>query len=234
MTDDAATLRALHQPGNPLVLPNVWDPGSAKLVAARGYPAIATTSAGVAVSLGYADGEATPPEEIFAALKRITRWVSVPVTADLESGYGLPADELVARMTDAGVIGLNIEDSDHSRGKAQRPTAEQADRIAAIRAVGDVVINARVDTFLRDGELADGLDRARRYLDAGADCVYPIVLADEAAIAEFVELGPTNVLLRPGAPDRRRLADLGVARISLGGGLAAIAVKAVTDALDAL
>lgn len=234
MTDDAATLRALHQPGNPLVLPNVWDPGSAKLVAARGYPAIATTSAGVAISLGYADGEQTPPDEIFAALKRITRWLSVPVTADLESGYGLPADELVSRMTDAGVVGLNIEDSDHSHGKALRPAAEQAERIAAIRAAGDVVINARVDTFLRDGNLDDGLDRARRYLDAGADCVYPIVLAEEAAIAKFVELGPVNVLLRPGTPDRQQLAGLGVARISLGGGLAAIATKAVTAALDAL
>lgn len=234
MSNDAATLRALHKPGNPLLLPNVWDPGSAKLVAGRGYPAIATTSAGVAISLGYADGEQTPPDEMFGALKRITGAVSVPVTADLESGYGLPAAELVARMIDAGVVGLNIEDSDHSRGKAQRPAAEQAERIAAIRSAGDVVINARVDTFLRDGDVEDGLDRARRYLDAGADCVYPIVLADEAAIARFVDLGPTNIMLRPGAPDRHRLAELGVARISLGGGLAAIATKAVTEALDRL
>ncbi|WP_327038619.1 isocitrate lyase/phosphoenolpyruvate mutase family protein [Micromonospora maris] len=107
----AAALRALHRPGDPLVLPNAWDVGSARAVVEAGFGAVATASAAVSQSLGYADGEGTPAGEMFAAVSRITRAVTVPVTADLERGYGLPPAELVQRLLDAGAVGLNLEDS---------------------------------------------------------------------------------------------------------------------------
>jgi 2-methylisocitrate lyase-like PEP mutase family enzyme len=246
MTDlaaKAATLRGLHHAGTPLILPNIWDAGSARLVAERGFPAIATTSSGVAESLGFSDGENAPAAEIFAAVRRISAAVEVPVTADLESGYGLAPAELVERLLESGAVGLNIEDSDHSAG-GLRDATDQADRIAAIKAAGkasgvDIVVNARTDTFLRAQDpaaLEAGLERAVRYVAAGADCVYPILLSEEALLRRFVaEAGaPINVLLRPGAPDIARLTGMGVARISLGGGLARVAQAAVAEELSSL
>jgi 2-methylisocitrate lyase-like PEP mutase family enzyme len=213
----AATLRALHVPGDPLVLPNAWDAATARLVEQAGFPAVATTSSGVAEALGYEDGEHTPADEMLAAVARIARIVSVPVTADMEAGYGLGDAELAQRLTEAGAAGLNLEDTDHPNHPALVPADRHAARIARIKESADLVLNARVDVHLHGGRTAEALERARAYADAGADCVYPIGVADERVIAAFVELGvPVNVLLRPGAPPIARLAELGVARVSLG------------------
>ena len=219
----ATRLRALHVPGDPLVLPNAWDADTARLVEEAGFPAVATSSVAVAAALGYPDGERAPAEEMFAAATRIARAVSVPVTVDAESGYGLAPREFVERLLATGAVGCNLEDTDHAAG-ALRPVAEQADRLAAVReAAGDaLVVNARIDVFLRAEDarsvLPEAIARARAYLDAGADCVYPILLRSPGVLAEFVEaVRPAAVNGNP-LPDTD-LAGLGVARISLGAGL---------------
>lgn len=238
----AAALRARHRPGDPLILPNAWDAGSARAVAAAGFPAVATSSAAVAESLGHADGETTPVADMLAAVARIVRAVEVPVTADLERGYGLPPAELVERLLATGAAGLNLEDSDPGTGRLCG-VEEQADLLAAVRAAAgpDLVVNARVDVFLHapDDPAAvfdEAVRRARRYRAAGADCVYPILLADAELVGRFVAAvdGPVNVLLRPGAPAVKELARLGVARVSLGSGVYDAARSRADGVLDAL
>ena len=236
----AGRLRALHVPGDPLVLPNAWDAASARLVEAAGFPVVATGSAGVAESLGYPDGQGAPPAEMFAAARRIARAVGVPVTVDVEGGYGLPAAELAGRLADAGAVGCNLEDTDHgARGLVD--IARQADRIAALRAADpELVINARVDVFLcaEDGRavLADGVARARAYLAAGADCVYPIMVPADVlgAVVVAVAPAPVNALYLPDGPDPAALGGEGVARVSLGPGLFRLAGSAVTRSLRRL
>jgi 2-methylisocitrate lyase-like PEP mutase family enzyme len=224
-----ALLRSLHVPGNPLVLPNAWDVSSARAVVAAGFPVVATSSSAVADALGYEDGEGAPVEEMLAAAARIARAVDVPVTVDAEAGYGMSARAFVDALAQSGAAGCNFEDSDHASGTITE-TGAQAERIGAIRAAAGadgLVVNARVDVFLRErsrpqGELLDeAVGRARAYLAAGADCVYPIFLADDGVIGAFVQAvdGPVNVLATPAAPSRDRLAELGVARISYGAGL---------------
>jgi 2-methylisocitrate lyase-like PEP mutase family enzyme len=231
----AEALRALHVPGDPLILPNAWDAATAKLVVEAGFPAVATTSSGVAEALGYEDGQKTPPDEMFAAVARITRAVDVPVTADLEAGYGLDRWTLANRVVESGAAGLNLEDTDHPNRPALVPVEEQMARIAGIKATADLVVNARIDVHLRGGDTDAALLRARCYRDAGADCLYPIGVSDEATIARFVEIGvPVNILLRPGAPSIERLAELGVARISLGGGLHHEMMDALKERLSRL
>lgn len=224
----ASRLRDLHRPGAPLLLANVWDVWSARAVAAAGASAIATSSAGVTRSLGYEDGEAMPVQEAFGAVARITAAVDLPVTADLEAGYGLDPEPFVAALLDAGAVGCNLEDTDHRTG-GRVPVRRQAERIAEIveaaarRGVG-VVVNARIDSFLdRSGSperLEDAIQRGRAYRAAGAACAYPILAADEDDLATLVrELGVVNANRVPGGPSVARLRELGVARISLGGGL---------------
>jgi 2-methylisocitrate lyase-like PEP mutase family enzyme len=225
-TEKAAVVRALHVPGDPLVLPNVWDAASAHIVESAGFPVIATGSAAIAPVLGHADGEATPVAEMMAAIRRIAVSVGVPVTADVERGYGLTPPELVERLAEAGAVGCNLEDSDPATGAMVDP-AEQADFIAAVRAAdADLVINARVDSFLNGSgtpqeRFTDAVERGRHYLGAGADCVYPIFASDPDVIGALVkELdGPVNVLFRAGVPSIAELAALGVARVSFGHGL---------------
>lgn len=217
------TLRSLHVPGKPLVLPNAWDAASARAVQDAGFPAVATGSAAVARVLGYADGEATPVEEMLAAIARIARIVDVPVTADVERGYGLGPAELAERLLATGAVGCNLEDSD-PRTDTMVEVAEQADFLAAVRqAAGDaLVINARIDTYVSGSrERADAVERARAYFAAGADCVYPITLADGVEIGAFADEagGPVNILFKPGVPSLADLAALGVARVSYGHGL---------------
>ncbi|WP_067169892.1 isocitrate lyase/PEP mutase family protein [Microtetraspora niveoalba] len=215
----AEVLRALHVPGRPLVLPNVWDAASARLVAEAGFPAVATGSAAVAAVLGYKDGE-TPAEEMFAAIARIRRAVAVPVTADVERGYGLRPAELAERLAEAGAVGCNLEDL-ASRTGALVEVEEQAGFLAAVReAAPHLVINARTDAYLLRGHpdpLAESLRRGRRYLEAGADCVYPIRAraADLPALVEGMG-GPVNALCAPDSPPPAALVALGVARISFG------------------
>jgi 2-methylisocitrate lyase-like PEP mutase family enzyme len=230
LAERAKVLAELHRQERPLLLPNVWDAASAEVIAGAGFPAIATSSSAVAASLGYADGEAAPAAEMLAAVARIVAVSSVPVTADLEAGYGLPSAEVVERLLEAGAVGCNLEDSDNQAGglvEAER----QAERLAEVRAAADasgvgLVINARVDVYLHQvgtpgQRLTEALRRARLYLEAGADCVFPILVSDEESIAELVRDagGPVNVLYQPGVPPLERLAELGVARISFGGGL---------------
>jgi 2-methylisocitrate lyase-like PEP mutase family enzyme len=226
----AAALRALHRPGDPLILPNAWDPGSARAVVAAGFPAVATSSWAVAEALGHTDGETTPVDEMFAAVGRIAAAVTVPVTADLERGYGLRPAELVERLLAAGAVGCNIEDSD-PRTRELCDVEEQADLLAGIRAAAraagvELVLNARVDVHLRaygpaEGRLAEAVRRARRYRAAGADSLYPIVLADPEQLRGFVAEvdAPVNALARPGGPTPTELASLGVARVSYGSGV---------------
>jgi 2-methylisocitrate lyase-like PEP mutase family enzyme len=241
LATQAQRLREPHQADQPLILANAWDVASARAIERAGASAIATTSSGVAESLGYPDGEAIPPAEMLEAVRRISSAVSVPVTADLESGYGLSGQELVEEMLRAGAVGLNLEDTDRSVDVPRlMPLQRAAARVAEVRAGADavgvpIVINARVDSFLRgQGSPADRLEdvlaRGRAYAAAGADCTYPIWLTDADAIATLVRAldCPVNVLLRPGAPDIASLAALGVRRISVGGGLAHH-VAAVTE-----
>jgi 2-methylisocitrate lyase-like PEP mutase family enzyme len=223
-------LRALHVPGDPLVLPNVWDAASAHVVEEAGFLAVATGSAAVAAALGYADGEATPVGEMFDAVARVARVVGVPVTADVERGYGLPPAELVERLATAGAVGCNIEDSEPRTGTLV-DAERQADFLAEVRATAvagghDLVINARVDTYAHGTgtateRLAESLRRARRYLAAGADCVYPILVTDVDAMRALVTgiAGPVNLLCRPGSPSVVEYAAMGAARVSFGPGL---------------
>lgn len=227
----AAHLRSLHHGRRPLLLPNAWDAASAVAVAGCGFEAVATTSGGVAACLGYADGERTPPDEMFAAVARIARSVHLPVTADIESGYGLEPGELAERLVDTGAVGCNLEDTDHSvGGHALRPSAAQAERLGALREAAqrlgvDIVVNARVDVFLRQsGQMEErvqlALERANAYRRAGADCVYPIG-ATEDELARFLpeHTGPVNAMAQAGVVRISRLGSLGVARISFGSAL---------------
>jgi 2-methylisocitrate lyase-like PEP mutase family enzyme len=238
----AQELRRLHD--DFLVLPNAWDAASARAFAALGHTAIATTSSGVSASLGYADREQTPVDEMLAAVARIARSVEVPVTADMEAGYGLAADELVERLLDAGTVGLNLEDTDHAAGSTALVDANaHADRLAQVKDAGrrrgvDLVLNARVDVHLRkigegEGRLAEALLRSRLYLEAGADCIYPIFVSDEPTIAAFVQLeAPINILFLPTGPGLATLRGWGVRRVSFGGGLQELAIRSAVDRLQ--
>lgn len=221
----AALLRSLHVPGRPLVLPNVWDAGTARLTVDAGCPVVATSSAAVAEALGYTDHEGAPVDAMFAVVRRIATTVDVPVTVDAEAGYGLPPAELVARLLDAGAVGCNLEDTDHTGG-GLTPAAKQAEYLAEVRAAAgtDLVVNARVDSFLdaKDDQavLADAVARARAYLAAGADCVYPILVRSVPVLKSFVDEvpGPVNAVLLP-TTSVSELASVGVSRVSLGPGL---------------
>jgi 2-methylisocitrate lyase-like PEP mutase family enzyme len=231
--------RALHlgrAPGDPLVLPGPWDAASARVFAAAGFPALATPSAGVAASLGYEDG-AVPADEMFAAVARITRAVDVPVSADIEAGYGLAPREIVERLLEAGAVGCNHEDS---AGGVLKDPHEQAEFLAEFRAAaGDrLFLNARVDTFLRgekDPERA--IERAALYVAAGADCVYPILApADVLPLLRSGIQGPINVHghLDGGGPSPAGLGALGATRVTFGPGLqrwAALALQGMAEQL---
>ena len=227
----AEQLRSLHTGSEPLVLANAWDAASARAVAEAGFPAVATTSVGVALALGWGDGEHTPPDEMFAAIRRIAQSVDVPVTADIEAGYGLQPEEIVQRLLAAGAVGCNLEDTDHQAGRTVRDAHAQAERLAAVKraasAAGlEIVLNARTDVFLHPADdqspLEDAIRRGRLYLEAGADCIFPIGVGDEAAIAALVDAipSPINVIAGfRGAPGQARLRELGVRRISYAGRL---------------
>ena len=222
--ENAEIFRALHGGPDILVLPNAWDCASARIVEEAGFPAIATTSAGVAHALGYPDGQRIPAAEMLAAVQRIAACVRVPVTADLEGGYQDIA-ATAAGLIASGAIGLNLEDAGGDPGQLSA-------RVATVRRVGrelgvNLVINARTDLYLdRIGDPASRFERScerlRAYIDAGADCVFVPGVTDEDTIRRFVEelRFPLNILAMAGAPTIRRLQELGVARVSLGSGVA--------------
>jgi 2-methylisocitrate lyase-like PEP mutase family enzyme len=215
----AALFRALHHRravGDPLVLPGPWDAASAKTLADAGYSALATPSIGVAASLGYEDGS-TPAHEMFNAVARIVRAVSIPVSADIEDGYGLAPRELVERLIDTGAVGCNLEDS--HRG-AMKDSQQHADWLGEVKELcGEALfINARVDTFLfGSNDPADAIQRARLYIAAGADCVYPLL----APLRVFPVLregfdGPVNMAAKASKESIAELARAGVTRITFG------------------
>jgi len=214
-----------------LLLPNAWDVATARAVVAAGYPVVATTSFGVAESLGYHDHEGAPSDEMFAAAARIARGVDVPVTVDAEAGYGMEPPALVAALRDVGAAGCNLEETDHAAG-APLDLDERAAWLAAVRAAATaddygLVINARVDLFLgpylagaepgsQIALVPEAVERANTYLDAGADCVYPIALWEPDALRLFMSEveAPVNVSRVPQLSSLEELAALGVARVS--------------------
>ncbi|GGW35559.1 isocitrate lyase/phosphoenolpyruvate mutase family protein [Streptomyces caelestis] len=229
----AEMFRALHHnraPGDPLVLPGPWDAASARVFAEAGFPALATPSAGVAASLGYEDGQ-VPADEMFAAVARIVRAVDVPVSADVEGGYGLAPKELVERLLETGAVGCNLEDS--ADGVLKDPR-EHADWLAEVRseAAGRLFVNARVDTFVRgvaDPERA--IERAAMYVAAGADCVYPIgAPPDVLPLLRAGIQGPINVgAPTEGGPTPAELGARGATRITFGPGLQRRAARALRE-----
>lgn len=245
----AHAFRRLHDRRQVLLLANAWDAGSARLLSQRGFAAIATTSAGVAWSLGYADGERAPLVEVLAAIGRIARVLDVPLTADIETGYGETPAEVAATVRAviaAGAVGVNIEDGMPGHGPL-RPVEAAAARLRAAREAADasgvpIVINARVDSWMQRDDadasrrLADAIGRGRAYLAAGADCIYPIGLHERATLAALVQAldAPVNVNAGPGTPDLADLARLGVARVSTATRLATLALGAVERAARAM
>jgi 2-methylisocitrate lyase-like PEP mutase family enzyme len=230
----AEAFRALHLGNEPLLLPNAWDVASARTIESMGFPAIATTSAGVAFSLGYPDGQKISRYEMLAAVARIARAVRVPVTADVESGYGPRPEDAATTARDvieAGAVGMNLEDAPGI--SASSPLAELALQVEKIRSIREaarnlnipVLLNARTDAYLLQiGEPAARYDetvrRLRAYRDAGADCVFVPGVRDAPTIGRLVAdlRCPVNILAGPGSPSVSELQMLGVARISLGSG----------------
>ncbi|MFF2009313.1 isocitrate lyase/phosphoenolpyruvate mutase family protein [Streptomyces sp. NPDC058195] len=234
----ARVFRSLHTAPAPLALANAWDVASARVIEAAGAPAIATTSAGAAWSLGLPDGDFLDRDQAVERVGQIVAAVAVPVTADIEGGYGADAAgvaETVAGMLAAGAVGVNIEDG-------TRPPAELARRLAvarrtADRAGADLFLNARIDTFLSglgapDTRLKETLVRARMYIDAGADGIFVPGVTDTATIAALAEdiAAPLNIMASPGTPTVAQLGSLGVARVSLGSGVAQAAYAAARRA----
>ncbi|MFJ6998523.1 isocitrate lyase/phosphoenolpyruvate mutase family protein [Streptomyces albidoflavus] len=216
--------RSLHTPSAPLALANAWDAASARVVEAAGAPAVATTSAGVAWALGSVDGNSLDRDRALAALAQVTAAVTVPVTADLEDGYGAGPAEVgatVTRALAAGVAGINLEDG-------TRIPADFATRLTAADETGtDLFLNARIDTYLLglgapEHRLTETLTRAHRYVAAGADGIFVPGVTDPATISVLAaEIPvPLNVMAGPGAPSVAELGRLGVARVSLGSGVA--------------
>jgi 2-methylisocitrate lyase-like PEP mutase family enzyme len=226
-----AHFRQLHT-GKPLILPNAWDAASARVIEAAGGPAIATTSAGVSWSFGRADGQKLRREEMLQVIGNIVESVRVPVSADMESGYGDGSGKDVADTVQAlismGVAGINIEDSPGQNGQVLLAPEEQADRIrmarqAATSVGGDLLINARTDLYLYAvGDVktlfSAAVERARLYRRAGADCVFVPGVIDISTIVELVKAieGPLNIMAMPGAPSAKQLGEIGVARVSVG------------------
>lgn len=231
LQDQCELLRSLHRPGDPLLLPNVWDAATARAVVAAGFPVVATTSWGVAASLGFGDNEEAPVAEMLAAAGRISRSVDVPVSVDAEAGYGMEPDEVVAALLAVGAAGCNLEDTDHGAGKLRDPVW-QATWLKGVResASADdypLVVNARVDNFLgpfiaeeppghQFALVQDAARRANAYLEAGADCVYPVALWERDAVDRFMSEvhGPVNLTMEPQSPPPSEFAALGAARVS--------------------
>lgn len=231
-SEKAAAFRTLHVKGAPVILFNIWDPGSAKAVEAEGAKALATGSAPVAMANGFPDGEKIPLELACENFKRIVKATDLPVTMDLEGGYGSDANAVIASVNaglSAGAVGFNFEDQIVG-GQGLYEVAAQSARVAAVRKACDAsgvpaFVNARTDVFLKvkpdahsRAMLDDAITRAKAYADSGADGFFAPGLKDEAMIARLcsaIDL-PVNIIALPGTPPNEKLASLGVARISYG------------------
>ena len=231
--DQATQFRQLHRGPGILILPNAWDVASARVFEEAGFPALATTSAGIAFSLGYPDGQKIPREEMLARIGRIARAVRVPLTADVESGYGATPEEAAQtsrELVQAGVVGMNLEDASVRRDQPLIDLQLAVEKIRAVREAAmqlgsQIVVNARTDVYLLpggnpDADYSEALRRLIAFRDAGADCVFAPGLKDSETIERLVKAvgGPLNILAAPGAPSIPELAKLGVARVSVGSG----------------
>ena len=230
----ADELRRLHQGPRTLVLPNVWDVVSARVVEELGYPAIATSSAAVAFALGYPDGQRISRDEMLGAVARIARAVRIPVTADMEAGYGTTVDDMAETakaLVAAGAVGLNVEDV---TGDTEDSLVDMALQVKKIRAIKEtsaksgvsLVINARTDVYLMPigaeaTRLERTVERLRAYRDAGADCVFAPGVCDRGVIEKLVKAlqAPLNILATAGCPSIKELEKIGVARVSVGSGM---------------
>lgn len=224
----ADTLLALHQPGTPVVLPTVWDAWSARLAVDAGFAALTVGSHPLADSVGKADQEGMTFEDVLARIAQITAAVDLPISVDIESGYGQAPTRLIEGLLEAGAVGLNIEDTVHSEGGRLRSATEHAELVGALRAAADasgvhVVVNARTDLFIRaDGDESDRVDRAiarlKEAATAGADSLYPVGRHDPDTMRRLTsELPlPVNAIALPDADDPASFAPLGVGRISFG------------------
>jgi 2-methylisocitrate lyase-like PEP mutase family enzyme len=244
----ADAFRAMHR-GPLLLLPNAWDAMSARQFEAAGFPAIATTSGGVAWDLGYADGEKSPWHEIVTAHERIVRVVRVPVTADIEAGYGETPDAVEKSISDilrTGVVGFNLEDGTPQPDMPVRPIEDAVARIRAARQAADAagvpaVINARTDIYLKNvGDAAGRFDevvkRAKAYLAAGADCIYPFGFIDMDTVGRLAKAipAPINIVARAGAPPVAELQKLGVARVTIASGATLAVMSLIKNIGDGL
>jgi len=239
----------LHHNGEILILPNIWNPLGAMLLQDLGFKAIATASASIALSNGYEDGEKYPFTELISLLKRIVQSVSIPVTADIESGYAKNNSELkenIKRLVDTGIAGINFEDSKHEEQKLVAKE-EQAEKIHLIKHTASqmgssLFINARTDVFVKQTNLPDeekldeAILRGKLYKDAGADGFYPILLKEQQMIKSIVDEVqlPVNILMLPGIPEFAALKETGVARVSLGPGFLKYAINAMKDVANKL
>ena len=232
-TEKAVQFRSLHRGPGVLLLPNAWDVASARIFEEAGFPAIATTSAGIAFSPGYPDGQRISREEMIARVARIVRAVKVPVSADIEAGYGMRAED-AARTTreliEAGAIGMNLEDASDRRDQPLLSLELAVEKIKAVRETGaqlhaPIVLNARTEVYHLpggnpDADYAEAVRRLVAFRDAGADCVFAPGLKDAATIGRLVKdvACPLNILAVPGTPSIAELEKLGVARVSVGSG----------------
>jgi 2-methylisocitrate lyase-like PEP mutase family enzyme len=237
----AERFRQMHTK-RPLILPNAWDAGSARVIEAAGAAAIATTSAGVSWSHGRPDGQNLGRDEMLHAVRRIVDSVSVPVNADIEGGYGKgsPKDvaEIVKELIAIGVAGINLEDTPGHNGEVLLKTEEHAERIAIARETakatgGGLVINARIDVYLFQVGMPEtrfdaAVQRAKIYRQAGADCVFVPGVVDAETIERLVNAidGPLNIMAMPGAPNAFQLGKMGVARVSVGPAVTQVALGA--------
>jgi 2-methylisocitrate lyase-like PEP mutase family enzyme len=230
----AELFRRLHQGPDILILPNIWDAASARIFEQAGFPALATSSSALAAALGYPDGEAIERDHLIEAVARIIRVVKVPLSVDVESGFGADIAavlETVQALIDVGVVGINVEDSTKDTQPVLVDSQYQVELLRAIRALAvqqqvPLVINARTDVFIFDKEETEGtveeaVRRSNAYRDAGADSLYPILAHGRATIEALVEGigGPVNVLANASTPTIPELAQIGVARVSFGGGM---------------
>lgn len=235
----AEALRAMHDRSRILVLPNAWDAMSARVIEDAGARAIATSSAGVCFSIGYPDGEKAPRDEVIAAIARIARVVTVPVSADIESGFAADAKELaetIRLVIDAGAVGINLEDATHNPGAPLYDPEIAVERVRAARDAANasgvpLVINARTDVYLAgvgapETRFDHAVHRANAYRAAGADCLFVPAFRATENLEKLVRAldGPLNVLAFPGTPPVTELERLGVARLSVGSGPALAAM----------
>ncbi|MEO6858153.1 MAG: isocitrate lyase/phosphoenolpyruvate mutase family protein [Solirubrobacteraceae bacterium] len=246
LAEQAERLLRAHHEDTPVLLANVWDASSARAVEAAGFEFVATSSRAVAQVLGEPDDDSSDPDLIFSFTARIARAVSVPVTADLEAGFGLAPSDLVSRLLEAGVVGCNLEDTDHHADGVLLDADRQAAYLAEVRAASEqmgvhVVLNTRTDTFIRlvgdeAAQLEEAIRRGRLYLEAGADCVYPIAVASKDHVASLIASvpGPLNFLARRGGLSIDDLAGLGARRISLASGVFHLVAERLGDILSAL